>query len=259
MFDKLSCVSRASVRIQGSKFQNIKQIAGRQPDLFARYDFVWIADDDLILQPLDIARLFQIASDYDFWISQPAFSQEGRISFPVTAWHGSNSSIRIVNFVEVTCPLFKRDKLDEFLAVYDGELIGWGIDWWYCNYFQANRNRKFAVIDEVMVTNPHDHQRPGGQREIVKLQSDRVRRAHWLETARKLHLAEYEVRTAGPDSEGSRPNRHVTGHHGRRRNCRCCSRPPTQGQSCYFRCRRKLGSNHNGICQAVPGRDNTQL
>jgi FkbM family methyltransferase len=161
----------------------------------AQYDFIWVADDDLIVAPVDIGRLFEISSEYDFWISQPAFSSRGRVSHPITGWGGIDSSIRIVNFVEITCPLFRKDKLDEFLGVYDGELVGWGIDWWYCNHFEANRNRKLAVIDEVVVTNPHEHQRAGGGREIVKLQSDEFRYARWLETAQNLHLAEYETRT----------------------------------------------------------------
>ena len=35
-------------------------------------------------------------------------------------------------------PTFQRDKLMEFLAAYDGSLTGWGIDWWYGNFFKAD-------------------------------------------------------------------------------------------------------------------------
>jgi FkbM family methyltransferase len=194
-FDRFRSISRAAFRLQGSKFQNLKRLYARQPGIFAPYDWVWVADDDLIVSPADIGRLFETASRYDFWVSQPAFSSRGRISHPITAWGGAGSSIRLVNFVEMTCPLFRKDKLEEFLGVYDGELVGWGIDWWYCNHLQADRYHKLAVIDEVVVTNPHDHQRAGGEREIVKLQSDQLRYERWRETAQNLHLAEYETRT----------------------------------------------------------------
>jgi FkbM family methyltransferase len=194
-FDRLRHISRAVFRLAGSKLQNLKKLFDRQPGIFAQYDFIWVADDDLMVAPADIGRLFDIASQYDFWICQPAFSSRGRISHPITRWGGSDSSIRLVNFVEITCPLFRKDRLEEFLGIYDGELVGWGIDWWYCNHFQAERYRKLAIIDEVTVTNPHDHQRAGGEREIVKLQSDEMRYERWLETAQNLHLLEYEPRT----------------------------------------------------------------
>ena len=192
---RLRPVCRALFRMQGSKFQNLKKLVNRQPGIFAQYEFIWVADDDLIVTPADVARLFQCASDYDFWISQPAFSGQGRISHPVTAWGGIDSSVRIVNFIEVTCPLFRKDKLDEFLTVYDGELVGWGIDWWFCNHFEANRKRKLAVIDEVVVINPHDYQRRGRSREIGKLEADEIRYGRWVDVCRNLHLAEYEPRT----------------------------------------------------------------
>lgn len=192
VFDRLQKKSTLAFKSKGSKFQNLKKLFEERPDIFARYDFVLVADDDLHMNSYKINRLFEIAEAYDFWVSQPAFRCTGRISHPITAQAGTK--IRITNFVEITCPLFRRDKLVEFLKVYDGNLVGWGIDWWYCSHFGASQNRKLAIIDEVSVINPHDHQRPGKTREIEKLQPSAIRKAQWEETANNLGLAEYAHR-----------------------------------------------------------------
>lgn len=187
-YEELRKISKASFRIKGGKFPNLKTLHSRYPALFTHYEFVWVTDDDLIIDPPDIDRLFKLAARYDFWVSQPAFSHKGQIAHPVTAWDGNGSNARIVSFVEVTCPLFRADKLWDFFEIYDGELVGWGTDWWFCNFFQSMVNFKLAVIDEVVVTNPF---RKGGVREIHKLQSDEMRVAKWKEVARSFHLSEY--------------------------------------------------------------------
>ena len=125
---------------------------------------------------------------------QPAFDQSGRVSHKITAWRGSNYSYRIVNFVEMTCPVFRSDKLFAFLKEYDGELVGWGIDWWYSSFLSGPHSKKFAVIDDVVVLNPHDHQRRGGAREITKLQPNHIREAMWKRKSQEKNIAEYAHR-----------------------------------------------------------------
>jgi hypothetical protein len=191
-FEELRQISAASFKIEGSKFQNLKQLFGRQPSIFGAYDFILLSDDDIHFTKEKIDELFEIAAAYDLWVCQPSFDPAGRISFPLTAQSGMN--LRITNFVEMTCPLFRKDKLVEFLNTYDGQLVGWGMDWWYCNCLNAMENKKFAVIDKIAVINPHNRQRRGEAREIEKLQSNNDRESHWKETAKNLHLEEYEMR-----------------------------------------------------------------
>jgi hypothetical protein len=194
-FERLRPACRAAFRSKGSKFQNLKKLFSSEPQLFEQYDFIWVADDDLTIRPEDVAQLFRYAAEYGFWISQPAFSSEGQISHKITERVGPDSFIRIVNFVELTCPLFRTDKLKEFLSIYDGELVGWGIDWWYCHLFQADHTMKLAIVDDIVALNPRAHQRDGGNREITKLQPNELREAHWQEISRKLDLPEYDMRT----------------------------------------------------------------
>lgn len=153
-FETLAQVSDVIVPAKGSKFQNLKRLFQSQPGLFDCYDFIWVADDDLTFNRGSVERLFELAERFDFWVCQPAFNAEGRISHPVTQWASDGTIARIVNFVEMTCPVFRSDCLRKFLAVYDGSLTGWGIDWWFCHVLGSNSSYKFAVLDEVIVTNP---------------------------------------------------------------------------------------------------------
>ena len=199
---QLTAIADRLIRSRGSKFQNLRSIFLQSPELFSGYEYIWVADDDLILNPRDIDRLFELASRYDFWVCQPAFSPLGRVSYEITSKGGAH--VRITTYVEVTCPMFRADKLFEFLRIYDGTLVGWGIDWWYCNVFDVIRYRKAAIIDEIVVTNPHAHQRRGGKREIESLQPTAVREARWKETAARLQLQEYGFRNLAHISDSER-------------------------------------------------------
>jgi len=196
-------ISQVYFRSKGSKFQNLKKLYTRWPDLFDQYDFVLVADDDLLLDPSGFETVFALAARYDFWVCQPAFSGEGRISHAITAWAGEASSVRLVNFVEVTCPLFRTDKLKAFLDVYDGSIAGWGIDWWFCIVLDAQSSRKFAILDEVRVTNPHAHQRRNSSREILRLGSDVIRQRAWQLTKYRYGLSEYEHQTFAGSEQSS--------------------------------------------------------
>ncbi|MBG1231719.1 hypothetical protein [Aestuariivirga litoralis] len=186
--------ARADVilRRKGSKFQNLKALYLQQPGLFDRYDFIFLLDDDIHIKPPEINRLFDIAETYDFWVCQPSYDPAGRVSHAITRQLGRH--IRLTDFVEVTCPVFRRDKLVSFLNVYDGELVGWGVDWWYCHVLQAREHRKFAIIDEIAVLNPHPHQKGMAVREITLLQSDDMRRKNWNQISARLKLKGYVPR-----------------------------------------------------------------
>lgn len=164
---------------KGSKFQNLLAVHRAHPDLLEPYDRVWVMDDDLLINPADIDRMFRVAEFWDLWVCQPAFDPAGKISHSLTRPAGRGDGLRITNFVEVTCPLFRRDKLVEFLDDhYDGSLIGFGIDHWFGHALEAERYAKFAIVDAVRVLNPLDSAK-GGVREINRLQNTRDRRRAW--------------------------------------------------------------------------------
>jgi hypothetical protein len=217
-FARLKAVSRRIFRVKGGKFQNVRQWLAIEPDLFRAYRYVWICDDDLIMACDQINAMFDLAERHGFWVCQPAFSALGKISLDVTR-QLVPGSVRIVNFVEITAPLFERDRLDEFMNVYDGTLVGWGIDFWFSNVLRARDSGRFAVIDSVVVTNALDVDKPGGDREIDRLQSRDLRQAQWHAVKDARGIEQYPPKTVGiletlegshvasqgPRGRGSRP------------------------------------------------------
>ena len=171
----------------GSKFGNLKFAYDTWPERFSRYDAVFVMDDDILISTDAINRLFEIRAAHDFWALQPAFSPLGKISWDITRaqWQ---CVLRFTNFIETTCPLFRRDKLDAFMTVYDPALISYGTDWWFVDVLGDDIDGKVAVIDAITCINPHDRSK-GGVREISRLASHEQTIANWEEVKRKYGLS----------------------------------------------------------------------
>jgi len=197
-FSELAKVSSYAFRTKGGKFQILKKLVTEKPEFFDQYSHVWVCDDDIKMSAAQIDEAFAIAEFYEFWVAQPAFSPRSKISHLINEYAGSHCDYRLVNFVEENTPIFFREKLIQFLDVYDGSLTGHGNDWWYLNFFKANelghlRNfrktnelGRFAIIDRIQVINPHDVEK--GQREIDRLQPLAERYARWVEVMIKNGL-----------------------------------------------------------------------
>jgi hypothetical protein len=114
---------------KGSKFQNLKYVFREHRDFLSKYKAIMVADDDIIISPNSLNALFKILEDNDLWMLQPAFSRFGKISHAIPR-RNLFSSLRYTNFVEVCCPLFKTDKLFDFLSAHDPEeSTDYGLDW----------------------------------------------------------------------------------------------------------------------------------
>jgi len=190
--DEFSYIRKESsyaFRTKGSKFQNLKKLVIERPQLFDKYSYICVCDDDIQMSTAQIEEIFSIVETFGFWVAQPGFHPKGKISHAITCSTWPQWDFRIVNYIEVTMPIFRSDKFAEFLAVYDGGLVGWGIDHWFSNFFKANDFGRFAIIDKIRVINPRDSQK--GAREIDRLQSA-VRRSEAWEKFRGAHgLVEY--------------------------------------------------------------------
>lgn len=162
----------------GSKFQNLHFCFQRWPELLERYEAVMVTDDDVQISTAKLNELFTVRKKYDLWVLQPAFSPWGKLSFRINRVR-RECELRFVDFVEMTCPLFRTDKLCDFLRVYDPELVGWGCDWWFMFTIGPDLRARVAIIDRIVCINPHDSWKPGGGREIDRLQSTDLRKATW--------------------------------------------------------------------------------
>jgi hypothetical protein len=162
---------------KGSKFQNLHYCFKRWPEVLARYDAIMVMDDDILIDAGGITRLFELRRELDLWALQPAFRLSGKISWQITRVQAT-AKLRYTNFIEMACPLFRRDKLEAFLRVYDPELVGYGVDWWFLHSLGSDLGNHVAVVDEVSCVNPYDKNKGGG-REIDQLQSHEKRKEVW--------------------------------------------------------------------------------
>ena len=163
---------------KGSKFQNLHHCYQHWPEVLARYDAIMVMDDDIEIGATGLSRLFEIRRELDLWALQPAFRLSGKVSWPITAVRPT-AKLRYTNFVEMACPLFRRDKLDAFMGVYDPALVGYGADWWFLRTLGPDIDNRVAVVDEVTCVNPYDKNKGGGGREIDTLQTHQMRKEVW--------------------------------------------------------------------------------
>lgn len=179
-------VSDYYVARKGGKFPNLHHAWQQWRQIFERYEAIFLADDDIHLDGPSISRLFGIRAEHDLWLLQPAFDPRGKTSHPITRVRAF-SFMRYTNFIEVGCPLFRRDKLDQFLRVYDPALIGWGVDWWFLHELSPIPEDKIAIIDAVPCFNPPEAMK-GGQREIDRLQDRFTREQTWQRFKQQLGI-----------------------------------------------------------------------
>lgn len=174
---KLQSHADLYVARNGTKFQNLHYCYSRWRELFSRYDAVMVMDDDIVIGAGGLTRLFDIRRELDLWALQPAFRVAGKVSWDITRIQPA-ARLRYTNFVEMTCPLFRRDKLDAFMDVFDPELLGYGEDWWFLRTLGAESRMRVAIVDEVGCINPYDRVK-GGAREIDRLASHEQRKEAW--------------------------------------------------------------------------------
>ena len=159
---------------KGSKFQNFSHIY-KTRDL-SQYDRFFILDDDIVMSTEQINEMFKMSEEYGFWICGPSFDLKSKISHRITK-HNPGLLFRYTNYIEVNTPLFTREALDNLMELYDPCLVGWGIDHLYiwANGWEAQD--KYAIIDAIQCTNPHD--RTKGGRELHKCKDWNKRAAVW--------------------------------------------------------------------------------
>ena len=116
---------------------------------------------------------------------------------------------RLVNFVEVTAPLFRTDKLFEFVHEYvprrhdPAMLVGYGVDCWMCQRLLKIADQsgdcahpdKAAVVDSVPFVNPSNSSKCG-VREIDTLRPFNARVDDWEQLCKvRGLLTSYKFRT----------------------------------------------------------------
>ncbi len=160
----------------GTKIPNLYDVFLNHPDILRQYKAIMVADDDVLISPRWLSRLFKLSVDYDLWMLQPAFSHFGKISHPLTA-RRLNSELRFVNFVEITCPIFPMDKLMDFLSVYSLDMPSIaGIDYRLPYFYGIERENKYAISDSWYCINPREQFKPHHKHAIDRASSQASRK-----------------------------------------------------------------------------------
>ena len=180
---------------KGGKFPGLLYVYQNWENIINHYQAIIVMDDDIIINGSAISRLFEIREQYDLWLLQPAFNPIGKISHRITR-EKPFTFLRYTNFIEVTCPLFRKDKLDAFMKIYDPVLVGYGIDHWYMNLLLPDINKKVAIVDAISCINPYDWHK-GGEREINLLQELHVRINNWEKIKRQYNIEDQEIKEFG--------------------------------------------------------------
>lgn len=180
-----------------SKFNALKKLHEYDKRVLARYESIWVCDDDLSVTSGNINNLTTILTFFNLAVISPAHMSDGKISHLIMKPVSGKHLFRYVNFVEMTCPLFETKSLISFLDIYDYSLSGWGIDWWFLNYLSANKKPIVGICDSVIVRNPHDYEKMNSLREIDKFMPRNERQAQWIKCLKKYNLSQWQHKNIG--------------------------------------------------------------
>jgi len=192
IFEELKNTSTYILRHKGAKFQNLLFAYKQNKELFKRYKYIFVLDNDIEINTLEINFMFNLAKEYDFHIIQPSLSSCERCR--IDHWLMENTPFIFaskVSFIEVNMPLFKSDLLIAFLEYLieldKPVLAGFGMDHLYLNFsnkiYQPKVNKTYAIIHGIHVINPKEE-----NREIDNYEPLDKRRKHFYKLKLELNL-----------------------------------------------------------------------
>lgn len=170
------------------KFCNLQYARNQEPELFEKYTAIAVFDDDIQITPDGLNRVFQIREWYDLWITTPSMLPQYHKHYNSLRAEEHQSRVRLVPFIEMDCPIFRKDKLWSFLDTFDPSIKGWGTDIWYTEYFGLELLMHQAVVDCVTAINPPTRKGTGKREILDHLGSDNERRDQWLKIAKERNL-----------------------------------------------------------------------
>ncbi len=154
--DQASCadVDLPTVFDYGTKWDSIARHLRARPELLEQYDYIMLPDDDVLMQPGDINRLFAIAVEHDLTIAQPAMTTASYLSYPILLrmpWF----KLRYSTFLESMACCMKTSYLRSLLPMFEKHFTGWGTDLVWATLMPDPAFRA-AIVDAVPMT----HTRP---------------------------------------------------------------------------------------------------
>lgn len=110
--------------IAGPKWIGLRTLLNEWND-WKFYEYVMLADDDLLMSEHHIEKFFENCRQFDAKIAQPSLATYSPASHLIT-FQNDSFVCRQTTFVEIMAPTFKSDVLKEFLWTLNITESGWG-------------------------------------------------------------------------------------------------------------------------------------
>lgn len=156
-----------------------------------KYENVFVYDDDCVIEYGDILSILDIMNTYKLKVAAPCQNNKAKWSHKIMLKHEGNHIFRYTNFVEMNFPVFSQECLYQYMNIYDGELYGWGNDWWYLNMLDARKNKVCGIIDSICVSNPNYSDKKFASDSIDSFVPRDSRRLQWEKLRHRIKLHEW--------------------------------------------------------------------
>jgi hypothetical protein len=138
----------------GAKWQGLEQTLTAHWATISQYRYVWLPDDDLLVEPETVSRMFSICDDLQLDLAQPALTPDSYYTHLITLQH-SRFQLRFTNFIEIMAPVASIATLRQILPTLARQISGFGMDTLWPRF---SRVGKVAILDDT----PVKHTRPVG-------------------------------------------------------------------------------------------------
>lgn len=149
------------------KYSAIRQIIYNNPWILENYHYIFMPDDDVVIDCNSINTLFEWAAHNDIHLAQPSIAAKN-FTWPITLQQ-TDCSHRYVTMVEIMAPLFSNYALNRCWETFNESYSGWGLDAVWAKLLNYN---KIAICDLVIAS----HEKPlneGSGRLYEKLRSEK--------------------------------------------------------------------------------------
>lgn len=130
----------------GYKMDMTYRYLHRHPELFEKYEYFFLLDDDIVISTEDVNRLFSMMREYQLKIAQPSLVMS-YYTYKHTAFHPFYI-LRYTNFVEMMMPCFSRDSLKAVLPTFEQKIRWCGIEM-HWQVLVGSNHKDMAIVDAV--------------------------------------------------------------------------------------------------------------
>lgn len=138
----------------GSKSQGLVELCAKYGGILAKYDFIFIPDDDLEISQEQPDQIFRLCSEYRLVLAQPALTIDSFVSRSIVLAN-SQTRLRFTNWVEFMAPCFSQAAFQLCKSSFKENVSGWGQDNLWSSLLEGQR---IGILDAV----PVRHTRPLG-------------------------------------------------------------------------------------------------